>query len=391
MDVSDLFEQFRKNRDPRNRRNRDRDDRDRDGRDGGGGNFGRRRQGSGDDFRANIKAGLILAGLALLAVALYTSFYRVDASEQGIVLRFGKHVRTVEPGLQMKMPWPIENVYTVPVRKVQSLDFGFETVSAGRRTEYAKRSKQLDEVADMLTGDLNIAHVEWIVQYRIDDAKASLFNIGDENSFYTDFISSISHKDINPAIPDTIRDVSESVMRKLVGDRSVDAVLTLGREEISAEAKIEIQEMLDVFEAGVEIITVKLQTTSPPESVKDAFQEVNRARQNKERVVNLAEGERNRQIPAARGKREQMISEAEGYKARRVLETRGQINAFNAKLAEYEKAPEVTKQRLYLEAMQEVLGQVGNKTIIDESVNQMLPILNLNSDSGANNPLRGRK
>ena len=180
-------------------------------------------------------------------------------------------------------------------------------------------------------------------------------------------------------------------MRKLVGDRSVDAVLTLGREEISAEAKIEIQEMLDVFEAGVEVITVKLQTTSPPESVKDAFQEVNRARQNKERVVNLAEGERNRQIPAARGKREQMISEAEGYKARRVLETRGLINAFNAKLAEYEKAPEVTKQRLYLEAMQEVLGQVGNKTIIDESVNQMLPILNLNSDSGANNPLRGKK
>lgn len=391
MDVSDLFEQFRKNRNDRNRRNRDRDDRDRDGRDGDGGDYRRRRQGSGDDFRANVKAGLILAGLALLALALYTSFYRVDASEQGIVLRFGKHARTVEPGLQMKLPWPIENVYTVPVKKVQSLEFGFGTVSAGRKTEYAKRSKQLDEVADMLTGDLNIAHVEWVVQYRIDDAKASLFNIGDENSLYTDFISSIRQQDINPAIPDTIRDVSETVMRKLVGDRSVDAVLTLGREEISAEAKIEIQEMLDVFEAGVEVITVKLQTTSPPESVKDAFQEVNRARQNKERVVNLAEGERNRQIPAARGKREQMISEAEGYKARRVLETRGQINAFNAKLAEYEKAPEVTKQRLYLEAMQEVLGQVGNKTIIDESVNQMLPILNLNSDSGANNPLRGRK
>ena len=388
MDVSDLFDQFRKNRDDRDR---DRNDRGRGGRDGDGGGYRRRRSGAGDDFRANMKAGLILVGLGLLALALYTSFYRVDASEQGIVLRFGKHARTVEPGLQMKLPWPIENVYTVPVRKVQSLEFGFSTITAGRKTEYAKRSKQLDDVADMLTGDLNIAHVEWIVQYRIDDAMASLFNIGDENSLYSDFISSIRHQDINPAIPDTIRDVSESVMRKLVGDRSVDSVLTLGREEISAEAKIEIQEMLDVFEAGVEIITVKLQTTSPPESVKDAFQEVNRARQNKERVVNLAEGERNRQIPAARGKREQMISEAEGYKARRVLETMGQINAFNAKLAEYEKAPEVTKQRLYLEAMQEVLSQVGNKTIIDESVNQMLPILNLNSDSGAKNPLRGEK
>ncbi len=384
MDISDLFEQFRERNDQRRRGRggRDRDDDD----------FNRRpRRTSSDDFKNNMRAGVVLAGLALLAMALYTSFYRVDASEQGIVLRFGKHARTVNPGLQMKLPWPIENVYTVPVKKVQSLEFGFRTVSAGRKTEYAKRNSQLDDVADMLTGDLNIAHVEWVVQYKIDDAMASLFNIGDENSLYGDFISSIRQEDINPALPDTIRDVSETVMRKLVGDRSVDSVLTMGREEISAEAKIEIQEMLDVFEAGVEIITVKLQTTSPPESVKDAFQEVNRARQNKEKVVNQAEGERNRQIPAARGKREQQISEAEGYKSRMVMETLGQINAFNAKLAEYEKAPEVTKQRLYLEAMEEVLGQVGNKTIIDESVNQMLPILNLNSDSGAKNPLRGVK
>ena len=383
MDLSDLIENFRKSRDDRNRRNRDRDDDD-----GDGGNYRRRRQGSGDDFRANIKAGIILAILGLLALAIYTSVFRVDASEQGIVLRFGKHVRTVEPGLQMKLPWPIENVYTVPVRKVQSIEFGFQTVSAGRKTEYAKRNKHLDEVAEMLTGDLNIAHVEWVVQYKIDDAMRSLFSIGDENSLSGRLISSIRRDDINPAIPDTIRDVSESVMRKLVGDRSVDSVLTLGREEISSEAKIEIQEMLDVFDAGVEIITVKLQTTSPPESVKEAFQEVNRARQNKERVVNQAEGERNRQIPAARGKAQQMISVAEGYQARTVMETLGQVKAFNAKLDEYEKAPEVTKQRLYLEAMEEVLGQVGNKTIIDESVNQMLPILNLNG-AEAKNPLRG--
>ena len=390
MDLSDLIENFRKNRDDRNRNNRNRRDRDRDrDDDGDGGNYRRRRQGSGDDFRNNIKAGIVLAVLGLLALALYTSVFRVDASEQGIVLRFGKHVRTVEPGLQMKLPWPIENVYTVPVRKVQSLEFGFRTVSAGRKTEYAKRNKQLDDVADMLTGDLNIAHVEWVVQYRIDDAMRSLFSIGDENSLYGSLISSIRPDDINPAIPDTIRDVSESVMRKLVGDRSVDSVLTLGREEISSEAKKEIQAMLDVFEAGVEVITVKLQTTSPPDSVKEAFQEVNRARQNKERVVNQAKGERNRQIPAARGKKEQLILEAEGYQARTVMETLGQVKAFNAKLAEYEKAPEVTKQRLYLEAMEEVLGQVGNKTIIDESVNQMLPILNLNSGAAAKNPLRG--
>jgi len=177
-------------------------------------------------------------------------------------------------------------------------------------------------------------------------------------------------------------------MRKLVGNRSVDSVLTMGREEIAQTAKRDIQQMLDEYETGVAIVTVKLQTTSPPESVQEAFEEVNRARQNKERVVNQAEGERNRQIPAARGKRDQMVSEAEGYRERVVLETKGMVTAFESKLAEYEKAPDITRRRLYLEAMEEVLSSVGNKTIIDDSVNQMLPILNVNAESPSN-PLRG--
>ena len=372
MDVNDLFDQFRGRDDSSNRRS---------------GNNRNREQ----DLKNGIRGGAILALITFVGFLCYSSFYRVDASNQGIVLRFGKHHRTVEPGLQMKFPWPIENVYTVPVRRVQSLEFGFTTNSPGRVTEYEPRNTTNDEVAEMLTGDLNLAHVEWIVQYKIMNATDSLFNIGDESSLMGDFISNIRKSDINPAIPDVIRDISETVMRKLVGDRSVDSVLTMGREEIAATAKREIQKMLDDFEAGVEIITVKLQTTSPPEPVKDAFQNVNRARQNKERVVNEAEGERNRQIPAARGKRDQLISEAEGYREKVVMETQGQINAFKAKLAEYEKAPDVTKQRLYLEAMEEVLGQVGNKTIIDESVNQMLPILNLNGGQPSANPLRGKK
>ena len=366
-----------------------RNDDDGDRRDGDRRDHHRRRRDNDDTLAQQIWGGSLLALIALVGFVCYSSFYRVDASEQGIVLRFGKHVRTVEPGLQMKIPWPVEIVYTVPVRRVQSLEFGFQTVSAGRKTEYAARESKLDDVAEMLTGDLSLAHVEWIVQYQIDDALASLFNVGDENSVVGELIANIQQADINPALPDVIRDVSESVMRKLVGDRSVDSVLTMGREEIASQAKIDIQKMLNEFEAGVEIITVKLQTTSPPEPDKDAFQEDNRARQNKERVVNQAEGERNRQIPAARGRRDQMISEAEGYRERIVLETTGKINAFTSKLAEFEKAPAVTKQRLYMEAMEEVLGQVGNKTIIDESVNQMLPILNLNSDKPANNPLRG--
>lgn len=344
------------------------------------------RRPSEESIRKGVRRFLAVVAFVGLIIVLYTMFYRVDASDQGIVLRFGKHVRTVEPGLQVKLPWPIEKVYTVPVRSVQSLEFGFRTESAGRNTRYAKSSREMNEVADMLTGDLNLAHVEWIVQYRIQDAYKSLFNIGGGDDMFWETIShKITSDDINPALPDTILDVSETVMRKLVGDRSVDAVLTMGREEIAAQAKREIQTMLDEFEVGVEIVTVKLQTTAPPESVKDAFQEVNRARQNKERVVNQAEGERNRQIPAARGRRDQMISEAEGYKDRVIMETRGRINAFNSKLAEYEKAPEVTMRRLYLEAMQDVLSNVGDKTIIDESVNGMLPILNLNEPK---NPLR---
>ncbi|MFK7766986.1 MAG: FtsH protease activity modulator HflK [Mariniblastus sp.] len=370
MDVNDLFDQLR-------------------GRDDGGNR--RRPPNREQDIKNGVYGGGLLLLIALVGFLCYSSFYRVDASEQGIVLRFGKHHRTVEPGLQMKFPWPIENVFTVPVRRVQSLEFGFTTNSPGRVTAYEPRNASNDEVAEMLTGDLNLAHVEWIVQFKIMNATDSLFNISDESSLVGDFMLNIRKSDINPAIPDVIQDISETVMRKLVGDRSVDSVLTMGREEIAGTAKREIQKMLDEFEAGVEIITVKLQTTSPPELVKDAFQNVNRARQNKERVVNEAEGERNRQIPAARGKRDQLISEAEGYRERTVMEATGSVNAFKAKLAEYEKSPEVTKQRLYLEAMEEVLGQVGAKTIIDQSVNQMLPILNLNQGQPTPNPLRGQK
>jgi membrane protease subunit HflK len=240
----------------------------------------------------------------------------------------------------------------------------------------------------MLTGDLNLAQVEWVVQYRVSDPVKYLFNIGDVEYISTSRLPAGVWSDPNPAVPDTIRDVSESVLRKLVGDNSVDAVLTFGREKIAADAKLEIQRMLNSYDAGVQIVTVKLQSTSPPEDVKDAFQEVNRARQNKERVVNEAEGERNRQIPAAEGKRDQAVSEAEGYAERVVLETKGEIAAFQAKLAEYEKAPDVTKTRLYLEAMEEVLGGVGEKTIIDESVQGVLPLLNLDRGN-SRTPLRG--
>jgi len=314
-------------------------------------------------YRRLMQAGLV----ALLAGWLLTStFYTVEADSEGVVLRLGKHVRTTEPGLHGKLPWPLEKVYEVPVQRIQSLEFGFATVSPGRVTQYAPTTQEQETMARMLTGDLNLAHVEWIVQYRIKDAFNYLFKIG-------------GHPDAAVAIEDTIRGASEAVMRKLVGDASVDEVITIGRDKIASDAEVEIQKMLDSFETGVEVVTVKLQSATPPEAVKDAFDEVNRARQNKERVINDARGERNRQIPAARGKRDRAISEAEGYRERLVRTTTGQVNAFLAQLAEYEKAPEITRTRLYLQTMEEILAAMESKIVVDESLRQVVPLLHLDS------------
>lgn len=308
---------------------------------------------------------LIVLGLVAVAAlwGLGSMFYSVGADSEGVVLLFGRYAETTQPGLHVKWPAPIQTVALVPVQRVQTLEFGFATEVPGRVTRYASTTANQKTVASMLTGDLSLAHVEWIVQYRIKDAFNYLFKLGDRRP--------------RESVRDTIEDVSESVMRRLVGDASVDEVITIGRDQIATDAKIQIQEMLDTFESGVDIVTVKLQAATPPDEVKDAFDAVNRARQNKERVVNEARGERNRQIPAARGKRDQAISEAEGYGERVVREMTGRCNAFLALLAEYEQAPEVTKTRLYLETMEEVLAGVEHKTIIDESIRGILPLLSL--------------
>lgn len=347
--------------------------------------IGRRRSGPFDTDEIpwdQIRKWAWLAAIGIVAAAALllggSMFYRIEASDEGVVLRFGKQLATVPPGLHVKMPWPIDTVYKVPVQRIQTLDFGFETELPGRRTQYAPRSTEDLAVAEMLTGDLNLGHVEWIVQYRVKDPMQYLFKVGDAEEISRGSLFGGTTLDVNPAVPDTIRDVSESVMRKLVGDSSIDYVLTIGRQDIANQAEELIQQELDDFEAGVDIITVKLQTTSPPTTaVQDAFQEVNRARQKKEKVVNEALGLRNSKIPAARGLKDRTITEAEGYQNRIVLETTGQINAFLAQLAEYEKAPDVTRKRLYLEAMEEVLSRAGSKTIIDESVRGVLPMLNL--------------
>lgn len=307
---------------------------------------------------------LIVAVLVLWPAR--TVLYSVEADSEGVVLRLGEYHRTSMPGLHTKVPWPVEAVYEVPVQRVQTLEFGFHTISPGRVTQYGQLTGDEGVIARMLTGDLNLCHVEWIIQYRIKNAEDYLFHIGGTNRPPLD-------------VADLIRDASESVMRKLVGDASVDEVITIGREQIATDAKVGIQEMLDRFAAGIDVVTVKLQSATPPEEVKDAFDEVNRARQKKERVVNDARGERNRLIPAARGQRDRMITEAEGYRELVVREMTGRANAFLAQLAEFEKAPEVTQTRLYLEAMEEILARADHKVVIDESVRGVLPLLNLDT------------
>jgi membrane protease subunit HflK len=311
----------------------------------------------------------------LVLLVLNSVFYSVNTEEQGVLLRFGKHVKTTDPGLHAKLPWPVEEVINVPTQQVRGLEFGFGTLRAGQVTQYRAPSPEDKRVAEMLTGDLNLGHVEWIVQYRIADPYRFLFRLG-------------GNRDPFQAVEDTIQDASETVMRRLVGDVSVDEVLTIGRDRIAGDAKALLQDMVDDFDCGVTIVTVKLQSVSPPEPVKDAFDSVNRARQNKERTVNEARGERNKLIPAARGQRDRAIAEAEGYRERVVRTATGRANAFLAQLEKYREAPEITRTRLYLEAMQDLLATVKHKTVIDESIGGVLPLLDLNDQSVT--PLSGK-
>lgn len=307
---------------------------------------------------------MLIAPLLVIGLSATTMFYSVETDSEGVVLRLGKYHQTSPPGLHFKLPWFIDRAYSVPVLKVQVLEFGYRTARPGRRTEYAPSSADDKIMARILTGDLNLAHVEWVVQYQVKDAKDFLFKIG-------------GSKDSRASAQDLIRDVSEAVMRGIVGDVSVDSVITTGREAIANRVKNEMQTMLDNYESGIHVVAVKLQSATPPDAVKDAFDAVNRAKQGKERVVNEAKGQRNRMIPAARGKRDRSIAEAEGYALRVMMSATGQANAFISRLREYKKAPEITKTRLYLEAMEEILGQVDEKIIIDESVKGLIPLLNL--------------
>lgn len=295
--------------------------------------------------------------LVLAVLLLWSSWFTVQPEETGVVQRFGKVVRTVGPGLHFKIPYGVETVLLVPTARVLKEEFGFRTEVPGRRTQYSPRDFLNESL--MLTGDLNVIDVDWIVQYRIDDPEKFLFRVREP--------------------VDTIRDVSEAVMRRIVGNRLGSDVLTVGRETVQEEVKLEMQKILADYETGVRITAVKLQDVTPPDPVKPAFNEVNEARQDKERTINQAQEQANREIPKARGEAARTITEAEGYALERVNRAKGEANRFQAILAEYQKAPEVTRKRLYLEALTVILPEAKSLYIVDADQKALIPWLSLDS------------
>ena len=294
--------------------------------------------------------------LAILALVLILgSVYTVDPEEVGVVLRFGAYVRDASPGLNFKLPLGIEQVIKVPVERQLKEEFGFRTVQPGVRTEYSDRD--FDDESLMLTGDLNIADVEWVVQYRIVDAYAYLFRVR--------------------GVRDTFRAMTEAVVRDAVGDRTVNEVLTVGRQEIASLVEQNLQALCDQYETGLKVEQVVLQNVNPPEKVKPSFNAVNQAQQEREERINTAQREYNQVIPRARGEAQQTIERSEGYALDRVNRSEGDAARFTALYDEYRKAPEVTRRRLYLETMGRVLPKAGRIVIVDEDVRGVLPLLDL--------------
>jgi membrane protease subunit HflK len=310
------------------------------------------------EFNRGAVQWVVLAVLAI--ILLSTTFYSVATDEVGVVKRMGAYTRTVQSGLHLKLPFAIEKVHKVRVKHVFKQEFGFATERPGVRTVYRRGDFSAESL--MLTGDLNAAVVEWIVQYRISDPVKYLFKVR--------------------GVPETLRDVSEASVRQIVGDRSVTEVLTVGRREVADEAQQVMQEILDSYETGIQIETVNLKDVNPPDPVKPSFNEVNEAKQEKERLINEAWSEYNKAIPAAEGEAERVIRDAEGYALARVNRAEGDAERFVAVWREYSRARDVTKRRLYLETMSEILPRIPDKVIVDPELKNLIPLLQLDGKGG---------
>lgn len=292
--------------------------------------------------------------ILLAVVGIWTSYYTIPAESEGVVLRFGKYIEKVPPGLHFKLPFGIDEAIEVPTQRQLKLEFGFASPDA---TNPDQPSIQPLPEKSMVTGDLNSALVEWVVQYRITEPETYLFEVRE------------------PGV--TLRDLSESVMREVIGDRTVDEIITIGRQEIEETALIRIRELAKRYHLGIAVNQVQLKNVDPPKPVQSSFNEVNRAQQDRENAINLANGEYNKAVPRARGEADQSIRAAEGYRFKRINEAEGDAAAFTAVLDQYVKAPEVTRTRIYLETLGDVLPEAKQSIVVDESVQQILPMLPL--------------
>jgi len=290
--------------------------------------------------------------VSAMLIGVMMSFYTIPAESEGIVLRFGKYIEKVPSGLHAKLPFGIDKVIPVPTQRQQKLEFGFATPG------YTNPDQISNEPAlekSMVTGDLNAVLVEWIVQYRITDPEKYLFDVRDPGK--------------------TLRDLSEAVMRQVIGDRTVDEIITIGRQEIEETVLTRTRELAKHYQLGVSINQVQLKNVNPPEPVQPSFNEVNRAQQDRENVINLANGEYNKAVPRARGEADQKIRGAEGYRFKRINEAEGDVSAFNQVLEQYLKAPDITRTRIYLETLGDVLPQARQQIIVDDTIQQILPML----------------
>jgi modulator of FtsH protease HflK len=336
--------------------------------------LGQQRRGfpGGPDFPVRLppfswKWGAVLVG-ALLLWALSTSFYTVQPEQRAVIKRFGAVVYQTDPGLHFKLPFGIDEAELVPTERVLKEEFGFRTTEQ-RATSARYETAGMDDESLTLTGDLNIIRVEWVVQYRIADPIKWLYEVREAEH--------------------ALRDVSEAVMRQIVGNRLGSDVLTVGRVDISLQARREIQDIMDGYQSGVSIITVELQDVLPTARVQPAFNEVNIARQERERMINEAEKRKNQVIPKVRGQANQLVAEAQGYSAERVNRSHGEVARFGAILNEYRQAPEVTRRRLYLEMVGDVLPRAGQVVVVQKGQQDPLPLLDVAAGAAARRPAKG--
>jgi membrane protease subunit HflK len=299
---------------------------------------------------------IVIVLLGLLALGAWTAYYTVPSDSVAVIQRFGKYLKEVPPGLHFKLPLGIDAATIVPVKRQLKQEFGFSTPGA---TDPYQRPVDGKRETEMVTGDLNAALVEWVVQYRISDPAKFLFEVREPQ--------------------ETLRYVSESVMREVVGDRTVDEVITIGRQEIESEALTKMQALSTKYTMGISIDQVQLKNINPPGPVQESFNEVNQAQQEKEKLINEARRDYNKVIPLAEGEKDQRIREADGYRLKRINEAEGDAARFNALFAEYLKAPEVTRRRIYIETLQAVLPAIQSKIVVDERTQGILPLLNLDA------------